>query len=58
MKAGKGLGISADCVVPIVHGTAQPATAAKPLPEIDPRIAAACRERNPHYYEPKSDSSN
>jgi len=60
MKAGEGFGISADCVVPIVHGAAQPATATKPLPKVDPKIAAACRERNPHYYEPKatSESSN
>lgn len=58
MKAGEGLGISADCIVPIVHGSAQPAKAAKPLPKVDPKIADACRARNPHYYEPKADYSN
>jgi serine/threonine protein kinase len=48
-NARKGNGLSADCIVPIVQGTAQPSTARKPLPTIDPQIAASCRSKTPHF---------
>jgi serine/threonine protein kinase len=47
MKQGNGL--SADCIIPIVQGTPQPKEASKPLPQIDPKIVAACREKNPKF---------
>jgi serine/threonine protein kinase len=47
MKQGNGL--SADCIIPIVLGTPQPKEAIKPLPQIDPKIVAACREKNPKF---------
>jgi serine/threonine protein kinase len=47
MKQGNGL--SADCIVPLVLGTPQPKEATKPLPQIDPQIVAACREKNPKF---------
>jgi serine/threonine protein kinase len=58
MKAKQGLGMAADCVVPIVHGTTQPRNAAKPLPKVDPQIAAACLAINPHYYEGKANKAS
>ncbi|HYM77219.1 MAG TPA: protein kinase [Candidatus Dormibacteraeota bacterium] len=53
MMAKEGLGIAADCIVPIVQSMPQPKNAAKPLPKVDPQVAAACRAVNPHYYEGK-----
>jgi hypothetical protein len=47
MKQGNGL--SADCIVPLVLGTPQPKEATKPLPQIDPQIVAACKEKNPKF---------
>jgi len=58
MKANEGYGIAADCVSPILHGIEQPAKAIKPLPKVDPKIAAACLQINPHYFEPKAGYSN
>jgi hypothetical protein len=55
-KLKQGIGLSADCIVPIVKGIPQPANATKPLPTVDPQIAAACRARNPDYYSPKTES--
>ena len=46
-KGGKGLGT--DCIVPIMQGTAQPASAVLPLPQIDPKIVAICKIRNPKF---------
>src|SRR6266481_5944898 len=47
--ARTGDGIQVDCVRPIMLGTAQPPRAAKPLPQIDPQIVAACKARNPDF---------
>jgi hypothetical protein len=45
--AKSGLGIMSDCIRPIMLGTTkQQATA---LPQIDPQIVAACKERNPNF---------
>ena len=46
-KGGKGLGT--DCIVPIMQGTSQPSTAVLPLPQIDPKMVAICRIRNPKF---------
>ena len=40
-KAGDAL--KADCIDPLIQGTAQPARAKKPLPNVDPQVVAACR---------------
>src|SRR6266481_4162526 len=47
--ARTGDGIVIDCVRPIMLGAAQPRRATKPLPQIDPQIVAACKERNPDF---------
>jgi len=41
--AKQGEGINADCLKPILEGTAQPRRANRPLPNVDPSVIAACR---------------
>src|SRR6202167_507518 len=36
-------GLLVDCFQPIVQGTAQPKSASKPLPRINPQLVNACR---------------
>ena len=45
--AKSGLGIMSDCIRPIMLGT--PTQQATALPQIDPRIVAACKERDPNF---------
>ncbi len=45
----KGNGLFSDCAIPLVQGTPQPADATLPLPQIAPRIVAACKSRNPNF---------
>jgi lipoprotein-anchoring transpeptidase ErfK/SrfK len=47
--ASSGIGIAVDCVQPIMAGTPQRPRAARPLPQIDPRIVAACTSSNPSF---------
>src|SRR5215472_383974 len=47
--ARSGIGIALDCVQPIMTGTPQRPRAARPLPQIDPRIVAACTSSNPTF---------
>jgi len=47
--AGAGTGLKADCVDPIMQGIAQPAGATRPLPQVDPRVVAACKARHPDF---------
>jgi N-acetylglucosamine-6-sulfatase len=56
--ARTGDGIQVDCVRPILQGTAQPRRAAKPLPQIDPQIVAACKERNPDFGQQRNRAPN
>jgi hypothetical protein len=44
-----GVGIMVDCIRPIMAGTPQRRQAAKPLPEIDPQLVVACKNRNPNF---------
>ena len=56
--AGKGgSDLSADCVVPLIEGKPQASDAAKPLPQIDPQIIAACKQMNPYYGHPSKKHS-
>jgi hypothetical protein len=47
--ASTGTGLQKDCVFPIMQGIAQPATATRPLPRIDPAVVAACKVRRPDF---------
>jgi hypothetical protein len=49
--AREGNGILADCVRPIMQGTPQPRRANLPLPQVDPQLVDACKERNPGFGE-------
>ena len=47
--ANKGLGIMLDCIRPIMTEMPQRTQATKALPQIDPLVVAACKERNPNF---------
>jgi serine/threonine protein kinase len=53
-----GNGVFADCVYPIVQGKPQPRRATIPLPQVDPKIVAACKQVNPNYGHPKNGGSS
>ena len=50
---GQGLGLQVDCIRPIIDGTPQRQSAAKPLPTVDAALVAACKTRNPQFGKPK-----
>jgi N-acetylglucosamine-6-sulfatase len=39
----EGNGLQVDCIDPITQGSRQPRKASKPLPQVDPKIVAACK---------------
>jgi hypothetical protein len=47
--ANMGIGIILDCIRPIMAGTSQRKQAVKPLPQIDPQLVVACKNRNPNF---------
>jgi hypothetical protein len=47
--AKMGVGIVLDCIRPIMVGTPQAAQGTKALPQIDPQVVAACKQRNPNF---------
>jgi hypothetical protein len=47
--AKMGFGLAVDCIRPIMFGTPQRRHATKALPQIDPEVVAACKERNPNF---------
>jgi hypothetical protein len=47
--AKRGRGIMLDCIRPIMTETPQRKQATKALPQIDPQVVAACKERNPNF---------
>jgi hypothetical protein len=53
-KAKDGVGLMADCVNPIMQGVPQRPKAAKPLPQVDPALVAACKAKNPNFGQPKA----
>jgi arylsulfatase A-like enzyme len=46
--ANKGNGLQLNCVQPLMLGTSVTGSE-KPLPEVDPRLIAACKQRNPRF---------
>ena len=44
-----GFGIAVDCIRPIMVGTPQRKQATKALPQVDPQVVQACKERNPEF---------
>ncbi len=47
--ANMGIGIIVDCIRPIMAGSPQRRQAIKPLPQIDPQVVVACKNRNPNF---------
>ena len=47
--ATSGRDIMLDCIRPIMTETPQRTQATKALPQIDPLVVAACKERNPNF---------
>jgi hypothetical protein len=59
-KAGaakEGIGLMTDCVHPVMLGVPQRAKAAKPLPQIDAQLIAACKAANPDFGQRKRSPS-
>ena len=56
--ASSGNGLMLDCVVPIVQGRPQRRKASKPLPQVDPKIVASCKEQNPDFGQLKGARGN
>jgi hypothetical protein len=48
-SASAGTGLQADCVIPVMQGIAQPAAAARPLPQVAAQVVAACKASNPRF---------
>jgi lipoprotein-anchoring transpeptidase ErfK/SrfK len=48
-----GIGLQVHCIVPIMQARAQPPTARKPLPNVDPRLVADCRASRPAFGQPR-----
>jgi hypothetical protein len=49
----EGIGLQVDCIRPIIEGSPQRKSAAKPLPTIDATVVAACKAKNPKFGIPK-----
>jgi lipoprotein-anchoring transpeptidase ErfK/SrfK len=47
--ARSGIGLQIHCIMPIMQERAQPLTARRPLPKVDPRLVADCRAHNPRF---------
>jgi len=52
--AREGIGLQVHCIVPIMQARAQPPTARKPLPKVDPQLVADCKVSNLRFGPPLS----
>jgi lipoprotein-anchoring transpeptidase ErfK/SrfK len=50
--AREGIGLQIHCVIPIMQARAQPQTARKPLPKVNPQLVADCKASNPRFAQP------
>ncbi len=48
-EAKLGYGLWVDCIDPIMQGKPAPHKAIKPLPNVDPKLVAECRAKNPQF---------
>jgi lipoprotein-anchoring transpeptidase ErfK/SrfK len=49
----QGIGLQVHCIMPIMQGRAQPVTARKPLPKVDPKLVADCKASRPNFGQPR-----
>ncbi|HME69891.1 MAG TPA: sulfatase-like hydrolase/transferase [Myxococcota bacterium] len=54
-KTGNGLHM--DCIEPIMQETPQRARASRPLPDVDPHLVAACKEKNASFGQRRTSQS-
>jgi lipoprotein-anchoring transpeptidase ErfK/SrfK len=47
--AREGVGLQIHCIMPIMQARAQPLTARKPLPKVNPQLVANCKASNPRF---------
>ena len=52
--ASTGSGLWRDCVDPILQGRAHSRKSGKAVPQVDPKIVAACKAQDPSFGQPKS----
>jgi len=52
--ASSGIGLWRDCIDPILQGRAHSRKSGKPVPQVDPKIVAACHEQDPSFGQSKS----
>jgi lipoprotein-anchoring transpeptidase ErfK/SrfK len=52
--AREGIGLQIHCIMPIMQARAQPLTARRPLPKVDPQTVADCRARNARFGQPQA----
>jgi lipoprotein-anchoring transpeptidase ErfK/SrfK len=50
--AREGIGLQIHCIMPIMQARAQPLTARKPLPKVNPQLVADCKARNARFGQP------
>src|SRR5262245_17138325 len=50
--AREGIGLQVHCMMPIMQARAQPPTARRPLPKVDPQLVADCRAGNLRFGPP------
>jgi hypothetical protein len=50
--AREGIGLQIHCIMPIMQARAQPLTARKPLPKVNPQLVRDCRARNARFGRP------
>jgi lipoprotein-anchoring transpeptidase ErfK/SrfK len=50
--AREGIGLQIHCIMPIMQASAQPLTARKPLPKVNPRLVADCKAMNVRFGHP------
>ncbi len=55
--ARDGVGLQVHCIIPIMQTRAQPPTARKPLPTVDPQLVADCQASNPSFGQPRTPQS-
>jgi hypothetical protein len=50
--ARDGIGLQMHCMMPIMQASAQPPSARRPLPKVDPQLAVDCKARNARFGPP------
>jgi hypothetical protein len=51
--ARQGIGLQVHCIIPIMQSRAQPWTARKPLPKVNPQLVADCKASRPNFGQPR-----